>query len=484
MKIAACYIRVSTDDQLEYSPDSQLAAIRRYAKANDILLPDEFVFIEQDGISGRKAEKRPEFQRMIGTAKIKPKPFDVVLLWKFSRFARNREDSIVYKSMLRKQLGIEVISISENVGDDKMSVIFEAMIEAMDEYYSINLAEEVKRGMTEKAKRGEALSIAPLGYKLVNKRLEIDPDKAEIVKSVFVKYCEGATLRGIAEWLNDIGIRTKRGNMIENRTIEYWLCNPVYNGYIRWTPTGKTHRNYNNPDSIIAKGTHTPIIDDELWNKVQERIKAQKAKYCFYRRPATKNSYSLSGIMRCSSCGSAIVKSTNQYMQCCGYAHGTCKTSQSTKIDNMLIMLIAAISDDVKNETFRISQNSKFTQCHSDRDIIVNQIGRENQKMKRAKEAYLNGIDSVEEYKRNKNSIQEEINRLTVELEKLSVIEISENGVVAKSKIMEYKKRCQQTLLVLQNPDLSEQEKNSALKLLIERAIYNKSTQSVQVFYI
>ena len=147
-------------------------------------------------------------------------------------------------------------------------------------------------------------------------------------------------------------------------------------------------------------------------------------------------------------------------------------------------MLIAAISDDVKNETFRISQNSKFTQCHSDRDIIVNQIGRENQKMKRAKEAYLNGIDSVEEYKRNKNSIQEEINRLTVELEKLSVIEISENGVVAKSKIMEYKKRCQQTLLVLQNPDLSEQEKNSALKLLIERAIYNKSTQSVQVFYI
>lgn len=484
MKVAACYIRVSTDDQLEYSPDSQLTAIRRYAKANEMILPDEYVFIEQEGISGRKADKRPEFQRMIGTAKSKPKPFDIVLLWKFSRFARNREDSIVYKSMLRKQLGIEVISISENVGDDKMSVIFEAMIEAMDEYYSINLAEEVKRGMTEKAKRGEALSIAPLGYKLINKRLEIDPDKSEIIKAVFVKYSEGATLRGIAEWLNNIGIRTKRGNMIENRTIEYWLRNPVYNGYIRWTPTGKTRRNYDNPDSIITKGTHEPIIDDGLWEKVQSRIKEQKAKYCYYRRPATQNSYSLSGIVRCSSCGCTIVKSTKIYMQCCGYAHGTCKTSQSTKIDKMLVLLMAAMSDDIKNNTYRLAQSNKPALNHSDREIILNQIERERQKLIRAKEAYLNGIDNAEEYKRSKNSIQEEIKRLETELEKTPAVELAQNGMVPKSKQREYRERCQQTLLTLQNPDLSESEKNSALKMLIEKAVYDKSTQSVAIFYI
>lgn len=484
MKIAACYIRVSTDDQLEYSPDSQLAAIRRYAKANDMLLPDEFIFIEQDGISGRKADKRPEFQRMIGTAKTKPKPFDAVLLWKFSRFARNREDSIVYKSMLRKQLGIEVISISENVGDDKMSVIFEAMIEAMDEYYSINLAEEVKRGMTEKAKRGEALSIAPLGYKLVNKRLEVDPDKAEIIKTVFIKYSEGATLRGIAEWLNDIGIRTKRGNMIENRTIEYWLRNPVYNGYIRWTPTGKTRRNYNNPDSIITRGTHEPIINDELWEKVQERMKEQKAKYNYYRRPATQNSYSLSGIMRCSSCGCTIVKSTNEYMQCCGYAHGTCKTSQSTKIVNMLSLLMGAISDDAHNDTYRVSSDEQHVQKRSDRDIIANQIEREHQKLTRAKEAYLNGIDNAEEYKRNKISIQDEIDRLTCELTKIPEIELSENGMVPKSKQKEYRERCLHTLNVLKNPDITEQAKNSELKSLIRKAVYDKANQTVTVFYI
>ena len=101
MKTAAAYIRVSTDDQIEYSPDSQLKAIRKYAKEHELILPEEFIFIDE-GISGRKADKRPSFQRMIGTAKLKPKPFDVILLWKFSRFARNRTDAIVYKNLLRK----------------------------------------------------------------------------------------------------------------------------------------------------------------------------------------------------------------------------------------------------------------------------------------------------------------------------------------------------------------------------------------------
>ena len=114
MKTAAAYIRVSTEDQTEFSPDSQLKAVRKYADEHNMIIPNEFIFIDE-GISGRKADKRPSFQQMIGTAKLRPKPFDVILLWKFSRFARNREDSIVYKSMLRTQCGIDVISISEQL---------------------------------------------------------------------------------------------------------------------------------------------------------------------------------------------------------------------------------------------------------------------------------------------------------------------------------------------------------------------------------
>lgn len=128
LRIGAAYIRVSTDDQLEYSPESQLDKIRAYAKAHDIIVPEEYVFMEEEGRSGRSTKKRTEFNRMIGTAKCKPKPFDVVLLWKFSRFARSREDSILYKSMLRRDLGIEVVSVSEPIGEDKMSILIDLQV--------------------------------------------------------------------------------------------------------------------------------------------------------------------------------------------------------------------------------------------------------------------------------------------------------------------------------------------------------------------
>ena len=114
MKTAAIYIRVSTDDQTEHSPESQLNEIKKYAARSNLVIDPNHIY-NDDGISGRKASKRPEFQRMISAAKAAPSPFDVILVWKFSRFARNQEESIVYKSLLRRDCGVEVISISEDI---------------------------------------------------------------------------------------------------------------------------------------------------------------------------------------------------------------------------------------------------------------------------------------------------------------------------------------------------------------------------------
>lgn len=163
-KIGALYIRVSTDKQEELSPDAQKRLGLEFAKKNGILVKDEFIFIE-NGISGRKADKRPEFQRMISIAKSKPSPFQVIVVWKFSRFARNQEESIVYKSMLKKQCDVDVVSISEPLIDGPFGSLIERIIEWMDEYYSINLSAEVKRGQTEKALRGGYQSAPPFGYK-------------------------------------------------------------------------------------------------------------------------------------------------------------------------------------------------------------------------------------------------------------------------------------------------------------------------------
>ena len=104
------YVRVSTDKQEELSPDSQEKLLREYAAKNNIIILKVFFEI---GISGRKADKRPEFQKMIGLAKSSDHPVDVILVWKFSRFARNQEESIVYKSLLRKQSNVDVVSVSE-----------------------------------------------------------------------------------------------------------------------------------------------------------------------------------------------------------------------------------------------------------------------------------------------------------------------------------------------------------------------------------
>ena len=117
MRIAAAYIRVSTHMQEELSPDAQRRLLGEYAKRNGMILSNEFIFRDK-GISGKKAEKRPDFMKMISMAKQKPAPFDVILVWKFSRFARNQEESIVYKNLLRNKCKVDVVSITEQNGDD------------------------------------------------------------------------------------------------------------------------------------------------------------------------------------------------------------------------------------------------------------------------------------------------------------------------------------------------------------------------------
>ena len=167
MKNGALYIRVSTHMQDELSPDAQKRLLLDYAKANHIIVSEDYIF-EEKGISGKKADKRPQFQQMIALAKTKPTPFDIILVWKFSRFARNQEESIVYKSLLKKQ-GIEVLSVSEPVAEGPFGSLIERIIEWMDEYYSIRLSGEVMRGMTEKALRGGYQASPPLGYRKIGR---------------------------------------------------------------------------------------------------------------------------------------------------------------------------------------------------------------------------------------------------------------------------------------------------------------------------
>lgn len=158
------------------------------AKADGYIIPKEFIFEEKKGISGRKADNRPEFQRMIAVAKSqKPSPFKRLYLWKFSRFARNQEESTFYKGILRKKCGVEIKSVSEPIADGMFGRLIETIIEWFDEYYSYNLSGEVLRGMTEKALRSGYQAVPCLGYKAVGggRPFVLDPDAVPIVEYIF-----------------------------------------------------------------------------------------------------------------------------------------------------------------------------------------------------------------------------------------------------------------------------------------------------------
>lgn len=187
IRIAAAYLRVSTDMQTEYSPEAQLEDIIKYCIKENIMLPKENIYIEP-GLSGTRADKRPKFQMMMLKAEEKEKPFDLILVHKYDRFARNREDSIVYKSKLRKKLGIDIIAVKEQLPEDKkLAMMMESQLETWGEYYSMNLSDEVKKGQRKKADRGESSAPAPFGYEKVIKEIRKEKNRDKIIRELIVK---------------------------------------------------------------------------------------------------------------------------------------------------------------------------------------------------------------------------------------------------------------------------------------------------------
>ena len=270
LKEVCAYIRVSTDKQEELSPESQIRLIKDYAEQHNMLLTR--IYQEDKGISGKKADKRPAFQEMIATCKEKSHPYDAILLWKFSRFARNIDESTYYKSVLRKKCNVDVISISEPITEGMYGRLIEMVIEWSDEFYLYNLSGEVMRGMTQKALKGGYNSNVPIGYikeRGRDKIPQIEPKGAEIVRKIFNMYTEQNIPMGdIAARLNQSGYRTARGSLFETRVVGYILENPFYIGKIRWNFFDKQSNKRKNPDDvIISDGKHEAIISEEQFSK-------------------------------------------------------------------------------------------------------------------------------------------------------------------------------------------------------------------------
>ena len=477
MKTAAAYLRVSTEKQDEYSLDSQLKLIRDYAAKNDYIVPDEFVFMD-DGISGRSAKKRPAFNQMIGWAKEKDRPFEAILVWKFSRFARNQEESIVYKSMLTRS-GVDVISVSEPLAEGPFGSLIERILEWMDEFYSIRLSGEVKRGMTEKVSRGEVVTVPSFGYDIVAKNYIPNAD-AETVRRIYREFLSGAGMSTIARQLGLEGVRTRRGNPPDNRWIEYILQNPVYIGKIRWSKNGKSNyqRGGDTSGSYLTDGHFEPIVPMEMWESVQDRLAMQKAGRARYARRDQPVEWMLKGLVRCSCCGSTLVYTSTACptMQCHKYAHGKCQTSHALSIAKANRQTIAALEYAVNNMVFPVAPHTvKQEAAGPDYEHL---IAVERVKLRRIQEAYEASVYTLEEFAQRKREISANIEMLSTmadapELESRS--SALDPAVFAKKVLS--------VLDVIRDPEKSEHAKNEALKTVISYIVYEKAAKRLAIYF-
>ena len=477
MKTAAAYLRVSTDKQDEYSLDSQLKLIRDYAAKNDYIVPDEFVFCD-DGISGRTVKKRPEFRRMIAWAKEKERPFEAILVWKFSRFARNQEERIVYKSMLARSC-VDVISISEPLAEGPFGSLIERILEWMDEFYSIRLSGEVKRGMTEKVSRGEVVTIPSFGYDIVEKNY-VPNDKAELVRQMYRDFLAGKGVTAIARDMAARGVRTRRGNIPENRWVRYILENPVYIGRIRWSSTGKQlySRGAETDGAYTVEGHFPAIVDRETWDAVQEKLGGARKGRRKYERLDQPVTWMLKGLMRCSSCGSTLTYNALSCpsMQCYKYSRGQCQVSHSLSIAKADRLVIQYLESAVLSQNFPLAPHT--VKPADDGPDYEHLISVERVKLRRIQEAYEGEVYTLQESAQRRRVI-------TAKIEQLQ-LQVQQARDAAADKAIDpaaFSKKVQNVLEILKDPAQDAAAKNAALKTVVSYIVYNKPAKTLAVFF-
>ena len=282
---AVIYARYSSSSQREESIEGQVKECAAFAERNGYMVIGTYA---DRAVSGT-TDNRPEFQRMIKDSK--RKQFDLVIVWKLDRFARNRYVSAKYKNQL-KQNGVRVISANESISEGADGILLETMLEGMAEWYSEDLKEKVVRGLSVNASKckwnGGTL---PIGYVVDEEQhLQPNPTTAPFILETFKMYDEGKTVTEIRDYLNSKGLTNTKGKPINYGTIQRILSNRRYIGEYAF-------REIVVPDGIPA------IVPLDLFERVQERL----AKNC--KAPArakADEAYLLTTKLFCGHCGTAM----------------------------------------------------------------------------------------------------------------------------------------------------------------------------------
>ena len=281
---AVIYARYSSARQNEQSIDGQLRDCMEYAERMGFIVIKNYIDRE---ISGQ-VEDRPEFQQMITDSS--QGHFQAVIVYKLDRFSRSMEHGVVYTERLKKN-GVKLVSATESIADTSEGKLMRAIYSAMAEMYIDDLRQKVKRGNRENRIKGFYTGgNLLLGYKVENKKVIIDQEKAEIVRGIFRDYAGGKSKKQIVDDLNARGITSHKGKPFKLSSLQENMRNKKYLGIYE-------------KDGKIYTDIYPQIIDNDLFDRVQKRLKAVQR----YHNKKQKTEYLLTGKAFCLHCGISII---------------------------------------------------------------------------------------------------------------------------------------------------------------------------------
>lgn len=490
MKPAAIYIRVSTTEQAEggESIPAQRERLRKWAEEHGYRVVQEYV---DAGESARVAD-RPAFSRLIQDARRKDREWDAVLVWKWDRFARNAEDATLYKAMLRRECGVEVISISDPPGEGAVGQLIERILDVVAEFQSLVTAEHVHNTMTYLARQGKWLSRRPFGYRIgEDGKLVPDPEEAEVVRWMYEQVAKGVPRHQVFQQLiegkpSPVALR-RRWTL---KMVTELLQSPTYMGAVRWNRqrvevvrdrngTSRRRAVKRGEDQwILVPNAHPAIVSQELWEAVQMELKRRYTP----RRPATPWHW-LRGLVRCDVCKGNMHNNTrggkyahDPMWECNRYYRSRpeekCYPRQWIRTSELSEAVLKALEGIVKGVSI---QPEEIVQPDEVAHNVERRLKDLRERKKRLLQAYLAGAVELEDLKEARGVIDAEIKQLESQ---------RENPVDLKAAQRFLQQRAEALLDVLRRPPETDAERKAieeAVRGVIWAVWVNRTKRTVRV---
>ena len=424
------YCRYSSENQRDgYSIEAQKKAISDYCNRMNYTLLRFYVDEAKTGMN----DNREEFQAMIADSS--SKEFSAVIVHKLDRFSRDRYNSVFF-SLKLKDNGVKLISVLENIDDDNPEdLILLSVLEGMADYYSKNLSREVKKGMNAAASKGLSTGgIPPFGYRInqETKKLEIIPERAEIVKTMFEMYAKGYNLVDIELELNSLGYKTIHGNLWDKKQIRKILQKEAYTGVKVYNRYAYKSASSNVKSPLIRVEDAFPrIISNDVWNAVQNRFLKDKR-----TTNPRKNmiDYLFTGLLHCKNCGgnltgcSTVKKADGNklyhYYVCSGKQHtktGKCSTPRFPK-DLLENHIITTITDFIFTDESIGLWSDAILKAHNNKgevkniEVLKQQLLKVKNQQDRLLDLYLSGDIEKDKYNSKVNELKMQATKLETDI--------------------------------------------------------------------